>query len=279
MTYRTDGEAEFGGLLDERGLSFTYEPSFPKRVKSPDFRIELADSVICEVKDFALNDEEKGINLALENNGSAAWSQEKPYSRIRNKALEDKADQLKEYADHPSVIVIRPYRFGISTVNLSNQNLFECLYGDLTVIVERDESGLPRPKTTVNRSKAFIRWDKNTHVSAIAVMDHDYRPNMKVADSIARELVRGGVDLVSEDGQKKLESRFEEAEKGGIDLELAVQRLRIIHNRWASKPLPLGTFQGKFDQEIYFDDVDLVFKEVYNGVTQNYPSKIEEKDF
>jgi hypothetical protein len=268
MSYKTKGEEIFAKLLTERGLPFEYERPYQGKTKNPDFTLTLIEpNIISEVKDFDLNDEDKNIAAEIEEKGRAGWMQNEPYKRIR-RGLHEKADQLKEYSDYPTLVILHGNPQNL-TVNLSTENIFQAMNADMVTIVETDDSGNETRKDCFDATNAVVGQNRNTHLSAVAVID-SYRPNDRLANDIAKKHQEGGGNALTEEGQHELTKLFDEKRAEGINFELEVPRLRIFHNPSAKMPLNLGVLSSPYDIEIFHDPKERKFKEHQNGEVRDH---------
>ncbi len=269
MDFKTKGEEAFAKLLTERGLLFVYEQRYLNKIKIPDFTLTFTEpNIISEIRDVDLNDEDKKILTDLSGVGTASWFQDKPYTRIR-RMIHEKADQLKEYKSYPSLVVLYKNPHNL-TVDLSTENIFESMHADMSIIFETNDFGHSRAKTSFNARNAVVGPNRNTHVSAVAVLEK-YRPYAELANDIVRKYKEMGGNALTEEGQIDIAKLFDEKSTQGINFELEVLRLRIIHNPSAKISLALGILFSPYDIEVFYDHEDKKFKKYQNNVIQEYP--------
>ncbi len=266
---RTNGEKFFASLLDERKLQNEYEVPAVGKKSIPDFTLTFTTpDVKAEVKDFDLNDEDVGIVQTLSRGLAASWSSNQPYTRIR-RAIDEKASQLKEYTDAPAIIVFARSPQNL-TVDLSTNNILESMLGDYVVEITLDDKGKHKVNPILKPQNAALGARRRTHISAIVVIE-EHRPFQHIAERIGKEfLKKSGDRIMTEEGQVELTRLFDEERAKGTDLDLVVNRFRIMHNPFASRPLPVGFFDSKYDEEITFDSNRKTERHYFNSV-QEYP--------
>jgi len=267
--FKTDGEYAFACLLESRNLTFQYENPHLGCKRSPDFDLTFQDpNIITEVRDVDLNDQDEDVLEKLATNHTASWSVEQPYRRLR-RIIHEKADQLKEYKDFPILVVLYKNLHNL-TIDLSNRNIMESMYGDFVMAFGYDQNGNLTSQAQINRLNAALGQNRNTHISAIAVLE-EFKPHDKLANDITKGLVEKiGKDILSEKGQAELTRLFQEKSKEhDIDFNLKVLRLRIIHNSFTDKPISPGFMMSKYDEHVFFDKTTNKAKILRNGVIED----------
>ena len=195
---------------------------------------------------------------------------EQPYRRLR-RIIHKKADQLKEYKDLPTLVVLYKNPRNL-TIDLSNRNIMESMYGDFIMTFSYDKSGKLTSQPQIDRLNAALGKNRNTHISAIAVLE-EFKPHDKLANDITKGLIQriGKKNILSEEGQAELTRLFDEKSKEfNIDFYLKVLRLRVMHNSFADKPIDPGFMLSKYDEDIFFDKTTNKAKILRNEVVEDF---------
>lgn len=268
LTFKTQGEAVFAELLDSRNLSYEYEKSYPSKNNVPDFTLDfVTPNVIAEVRDVDLNPEDEDIVARLSAVHTASWVQDKPYHRLR-RMIHEKADQLKDYTEFPILIVLYKNSQNL-TVDLSSRSIFESMFGDHVVTVHTEPTGKVVTESTFDIKNAALGLNRNKHISAIAVVEN-FQPHKDLASRITKKHFKDGGNAMTEKGQEELTALFDAERKKGIDFDLNVLRLRIVHNVFANKPLEMGIMASIYDEEMFYDKNLQKARMHRNGVVTDY---------
>ena len=110
QTARTRGEEVFEDYLVSLRRKFTYEPEIGNR--RPDYLVHAAcGDVLCEVKDFELNDEDRAeLEAIAAGRYNAVSSREIPFNRIQLRIRAASA-QLREFKGrYPCLVVLSTRR-------------------------------------------------------------------------------------------------------------------------------------------------------------------------
>ena len=133
---KTRGEQVFEEYLGSLGLKFTYEPPMIG-TRRPDFLVHSpSGDVLCEVKDFEPNDEDRAEMAAIVAGENTFSSREIPFARIRSR-IRAASRKLREFKGrYPCMAVL----FDASAqVHLIDLTVLGAMYGN--TLIRRGDNG------------------------------------------------------------------------------------------------------------------------------------------
>ena len=167
----TISEKLFEQFCRENNIEFSR--LLPDGNKTPDYEINLDDQhTILEIKEFALNDEEKAAINDFKKKGYSSWDQSKLGNRIRYK-IDDSKRQIQRLASGKSSAILllydaRPFPIkGISPYEIE-----VAMYGWESIdlhVPENLEEPVRFGKHRFGKGKKF-RHDCHTYISAIGML-------------------------------------------------------------------------------------------------------------
>ena len=240
---KTRGEEVFEEYLNGLGLKFTYEPSIGIGTRHPDYLVHASSGdVLCEVKDFQPNDDDRAEMAAALAGQDTSRSREIPYARIQSR-IRVAAKQLREFkGDYPCLVVL----FDSSAqVNLVDLTVLGAMYGRTMITVPiRLDGGDDDSETTIafDRKNRYFTGKANTTVSAVAILEHVTPNQHLVDDAVSTRDFGVGSERLSE--ILKFIYDFSEANPHVFE---RVPRLHVFRNLFAVVPWPREALNGPHD--------------------------------
>lgn len=246
MATRTKGERAFEEYLSSIGFDqsqYRYEPPIGNR--PPDFLVSTASGdVICEVKDFDLNDDDKAkLRAILAGTIEPTGSHEIQFKRIRDR-IRDAREQLGEYKGRfPCLAVL----FDPSDlVNLNDVTVLGAMRGDAMISVPLDFDGAtepPEPTVVFDRATRYLKPHENRTLSAVAILEY-VTPNQKLLnDAVEREQFPAGPDQT-----RQIVSFANEFGDRHPEIYKQVPRLHVFQNPFGALPWPRYALSGPHDE-------------------------------
>jgi hypothetical protein len=239
---KTRGEEVFEEYLTSLGLRYTYEPPIGNR--RPDFLVHSpSGDVICEVKDFELNDEERAELAAIvAGRHNTVSSREIPFDRIQLK-IRAASRQLREFKGrYPCLVVL----FDASAqVHLIDLTVLGAMYGKTLISVPIRLDGDDREAESsivFEHESRYLTRNSNTTVSAVAILQHVAPKQRLLDEALAKQDLDGGSDRVSE----ILRFAYEFGEQHPEIFD-RVPRLHVFRNMFAAVPWPAEALNGPHD--------------------------------
>jgi hypothetical protein len=240
-TARTRGEEVFEDYLVSLRRKFTYEPEIGNR--RPDYLVHAAcGDVLCEVKDFELNDEDRAeLEAIAAGRYNAASSREIPFNRIQLRIRAASA-QLREFTGrYPCLVVL----FDASAqVHLIDFTVLGAMYGKTQISVPIAHDGEPAgdPSTVFERESRYLTRTSNTTVSAVAILEHSAPNERLLKDALAQQNFGDGTEGISR--ALKFSYEFGEQHPEVFD---RVPRLQVFRNVYAAVAWPPEALGGPHD--------------------------------
>ena len=237
---RTRGEEVFAEYLDSLGMKFTYEPSIGQ--SHPDFLVHAPKGdVLCEVKDFELNDEDRAeLNAALAGH-SAFGSREVPFGRIRRR-IRRASEKCREFKGrYPCLVVL----FDASAmVHLIDLTVLAAMYGNarISMAVDVNGSSEAEPSTVFARESRYLTRDANTTVSAVAILEYVTPKQRLLEEALSAQRFADSSDAIT--AKLKFIYDFSESHPEVFD---RVPRLLVFQNIFAAMPWPREALNGPHD--------------------------------
>jgi hypothetical protein len=237
---KTPGEALFEEYLQILGLKFEYEPPIGSR--RPDFLVHSsAGDVLCEIKDFELNDEDRAeLDAALAGKNTFS-SRSLPFSRIQLR-IRAASRQLREFkGKYPCLVVL----FDPAAVAyLMNVTVLGAMYGEvkLRVPIDINGGGVFEATNVYDHESRYLTPNSNTTVSAVAILER-VRPIQRLVDEAAsKEDFGTGPDRTT----RMIQFIYEFSEKHPEVFD-QVPRLHVFQNIYAAVPWPRPALSGPND--------------------------------
>jgi hypothetical protein len=238
---KTRGEEVFEEYLNSLGLRFTYEPEIG--VRRPDYVVHApSGDVLCEVKDFELNDEDRAelADLAAGRYNTVS-SRAIPYNRIQLR-IRAARTQLREFKGrYPCLVVL----FDSSAqVHLIDFTVLGAMYGKtlISVPLMHDGESADDPSIVFDRQSRYLTRTSNTTVSGVAILEY-FAPNQRLLDeAVAKQNFGGGRDGITQ----ALKFCYEFGEQHP-ELFDRVPRLHVFRNIFAAVPWPVAALNGPHD--------------------------------
>lgn len=239
---KTRGEEVFEQYLNSHGLRFSYEPDFGTR-KRPDYLVHApSGDVLCEVKDFEQNDEDRAeVETALAGRNTVAF-REIPYGRIQLR-IRAGSRQLREFKGrYPCLIVL----FDSSAqILLSDFTVLGAMYGETRIGVPirlDDDERDAEASTVFDRETRYLTRTSNTTVSAVAILEHVTPKEGLLDEALVKQDFGDGPDRLT----RILEFIYNFGEQHPEIFE-RVPRLNVLRNLFAAVPWPDAAFNGPHD--------------------------------
>lgn len=245
---KTRGEEVFAAYLDSLGLKYRYEPPIGSR--PPDFLVHSATGdVLCEIKDFEPNDEDRADLKAALDGRNTHSSREVPFDRIRRR-IRKASEQLREFkGQQPCLVVL----FDASAlVYLIDLTVLGAMYGNAQISVPIDLNGNSKaePTTVFERESRYLTRDANTTVSAVAILEY-VTPNQRLVDeAVSKESF--GDDSA---GITKMLRFIYDFSERHPEVFKRVPRLHVFRNLFAAVPWPREALNGAHD--LFWPSTDL----------------------
>jgi len=201
----------------------------------------LAGPVLCEVKDFDLNDEDRAELDAARAGRSTFRGRGLPFARIQRR-IRDARNQLHEYKGrHPCLVVLfDPFVVAF----LSELTVLGAMYGEsrLSVPIGSD-GGDVEARTVFDYDTRYLTPRSNTTVSAVAILDR-VRPNQRmVEEAVAKQHFQ----MDDPERTVKIVTFLEPFYREHPEVFEQVPRLQIFRNIYAAVPWPDTALSGPHD--------------------------------
>jgi hypothetical protein len=240
-TARTRGEEVFEEYLASLGRKFTYEPNIGRR--QPDYLVHRAGGdVLCEIKDFELNDDDRAeLEAIASGRHNAVSSRAIPLSRIQLR-IRAASSQLREYKGrYPCLVVL----FDASAqVHLIDFTVLGAMYGETQISIPIAHGGEPagEPSIVFERESRYLTRTSNTTVSAVAILEYTAPNEHLLKDALAQQDFGAGTEGISR--ALKFSYEFGERHPGIFD---RLPRLQVFCNVYAAVPCPAEALPGPHD--------------------------------
>jgi hypothetical protein len=239
---KTRGEEVFEEYLDGLGLKFAYEPPIGER--RPDYLVQGGSGeVLCEIKDFEANDEDRAEMQAIaEGRHNTVSSREIPFERIQRR-IRAASSQLREFKGrYPCLVVLFD---AAAHVHLIDFTVLGAMYGktQISVPILRDGDDRETEASVVfERESRYLTRTSNTTVSAVAILQHATPNYHLLTEALAQRELEGGSDRTSD--TLRFVYEFGEQHPEIFD---RVPRLHLFRNIFAAVPWPVAALGGPHD--------------------------------
>lgn len=221
-------------------MQFDYEPTIGER--RPDYLVHSrVGPVLCEIKDFDRNDEDRAELDAALAGQSTFGSKAMPFARIQLR-IRAARSQLREYkGQYPCLVVLFD---PLVVAYLSDLTVLGAMYGESKLQIPIDfGGGADEPRTVFDHETRYLTPTSNTTISAVAILDLT-RPNQHILDEA---IAKQNISKFDRDGTRELASfitRFSDEHPEVFD---QVPRLQFFNNVFAAVPWPESALKGPHD--------------------------------